>query len=198
MSDNEDKRYTRVPKACIGDIVNIKGYGNWTFEVFSIMHEIYVDADVSYDEVYYDCYSYSDGDYYFADDEDITVVLRPEQVDYERLSEHSKNMDEKWSSVSDMVDGMSEMLDQKINQAAQELEELGEAFNDVHKSDTNKHNRKSKKDRIDDLLIELYDVNQLIKNFGDHEDEDRKDRKYILRKNEIEAKLKEIVEEGRR
>ena len=194
MSDNEDKRYTRVPKACIGDIVNIKGYGNRTFEVLSIMHEIYVDADVSYDEVYYDCYSYSDGDYYFADDEDITVVSRPEQVDFERLSEHSKNMDEKWSNVSEMVDGMSEMLDQKINQAAKEL---GEAFNDVHKRDTNKRKSKSKKERIDDLLIELYDVNQLIKNFGEHEDDDRKDRKYSLRKNEIEAKLKEIVDEER-
>src|SRR5690625_3002150 len=178
MSDNEDKRYTRVPKACIGDIVNIKGYGNWTFEVFSIMHEIYVDADVSYDEVYYDCYSYSDGDYYFADDEDITVVLRPEQVDFRRLSEHLRNMDEKWSSVSDMVDGMSEMLDQKINQAAKEL---GEAFNDVRKRDTNKRKSKSKTARIDDHLIELYDVNQLIQYFGDDYYEDSKDRKYIIR-----------------
>src|SRR5690625_3952787 len=150
------------------------------------MHEIYVYADVSYDEVYYDCYSSSDGKYYYADDEDITVVSRPDDVDYERLSKHLKNMNKYWGNAVDM----------------NEVEEiLREVIVDTHKPGNESKNRrksKSRREQIDDLLIELYDVNQLIKNFGEHEDDDRKDRKYILRKNELEAKLKEIVEEGER
>lgn len=44
---------------------------------------------------------------------------------------------------------------------------------------------------IDDLLDEMNDISNLIKMFGEHEDDKKRDRKYSLRKNEIIAKLKD-------
>lgn len=46
---------------------------------------------------------------------------------------------------------------------------------------------------IDELLSELSDVMALIEAFGEHEDEERRDRRYVLRKAEIIAKLKDIT-----
>lgn len=49
-------------------------------------------------------------------------------------------------------------------------------------------------ENIDDLLTELNDVMTLIEMFGEHEDKEKRDRRYILRKNEIEAKLIELTQ----
>lgn len=50
-----------------------------------------------------------------------------------------------------------------------------------------------KSERIDELLTHLNDVNGLIAMFGEHEDEDRRDRRYVLMKAEIEAELLELT-----
>lgn len=186
MSD--DKRNVQMPKATIGDMINIKGYGSTTFQVFSVMHEIYVDAEVSYEEIYYDCYCDKDNQYYYADDEDVTVVSRPDDVDYDKLKEYTSKVNEDWTSVSGMMDEIAK-IEKKVE----------EEFNDVRnhfEKESNEHKTKNKREKIDDLLVDLYDVNSLIRNFGEHEDDEKRDRKYVLKKNEIEAKLKEITEEG--
>lgn len=48
-------------------------------------------------------------------------------------------------------------------------------------------------DRVDELLIELYDIISMIKNHGEHEDDEKKDEKYAIRKKEIEEELKELT-----
>lgn len=42
---------------------------------------------------------------------------------------------------------------------------------------------------IDDLLIELSDINDLIKLFGIHRNDEKQDRIYLIRKNRILARL---------
>lgn len=59
--------------------------------------------------------------------------------------------------------------------------------------DISKYVKVDKSARIDELLTQLNDVNALIKNFGEHEDDERKDRRYVLMKAEIEAELLELT-----
>src|SRR5690625_126580 len=49
---------------------------------------------------------------------------------------------------------------------------------------------------VDALLDELRDAMNLIEIFGEHEDDEKKDRKYALKVDEIKAKLKEAVNEN--
>lgn len=44
---------------------------------------------------------------------------------------------------------------------------------------------------IDELLDELRDALELVEIFGEHEDEEKEDRKYALKVAEVKAKLKE-------
>ena len=49
---------------------------------------------------------------------------------------------------------------------------------------------------VNALLDELRDAMNLIEIFGEHEDDEKKDRKYALKVDEIKAKLKEAVNEN--
>src|SRR5690606_27542167 len=57
--------------------------------------------------------------------------------------------------------------------------------------------KRTKSDKIDELLAELSDVMTLIEMFGEHEDDIKKDRKYALMAKEIKAKLIELTEGGK-
>lgn len=162
------------PRIMIGDIVRIAGYGHYTFEVYAVHADYYRDAETEYIDVYYDCYCEQDGQYYYAEDVDITLYKRPKHVNLRRLSD-------KQAEVED-----------KLNNAV--LGELVSVF-DVRVDDGVVAEKKvdNKYEQIDELLEELYDVNVLIKTFGKHEDDERKDRRYELRKAEIEAKLIELM-----
>lgn len=173
MTQSNDNGHISKPRILIGDIVRIAGYGHYTFEVYAVHADYYRDAETEYIDVYYDCYCEQDGQYYYAEDEDITLYKRPKHVNLRRLSD-------KQAEVED-----------KLNNAV-----LGELVNvfDVKVDDGVVADKKADKyEQIDELLAELYDVNVLIKTFGKHEDDERKDRRYELRKAEIEAKLTELT-----
>lgn len=166
------------PKANIGDIVRIDGYESEEFEVYAVNYEYYRDAITEFFEIYYDCYSLYDGDYHFADQYDIDIIKSPQNVDFKRIRDKQ----------ADVERSMDEWAKEMIKEAfgdPPEIKKEGEAGG---------VREKSKAEIIDELLTELNDVITLIKMFGEHEDEEKKDRKYVLRKCEIEAKLREMAE----
>ena len=173
MTQSNDNGHISKPRIMIGDIVRIAGYGHYTFEVYAVHADYYRDAETEYIDVYYDCYCEQDGQYYYAEDVDITLYKRPKHVNLRRLSD-------KQAEVED-----------KLNNAV--LGELVSVFDVKVDDDVVAEKKADKDEQIDELLDELYDVNVLIKSFGKHEDEERKDRRYELRKAEIEAKLTELT-----
>lgn len=50
---------------------------------------------------------------------------------------------------------------------------------------------------VDDLLLDLSDALALQERFGDHEDDEKEDRKYALKVCEIKAQLRERTEAGK-
>ena len=50
-----------------------------------------------------------------------------------------------------------------------------------------------KEPSVDDLLDELSDTLAMIERFGEHEDDEKRDRKYALKACEIKAKLRELT-----
>lgn len=173
MTQSNDNGHISKPRILIGDIVRIAGYGHYTFEVYAVHADYYRDAETEYIDVYYDCYCEQDGQYYYAEDVDITLYKRPKHVNLRRLSD-------KQAEVED-----------KLNNAV--LGELVSVFDNKVDDGVAAEKKANKNEQIDELLAELYDVNVLIEAFGKHEDDERKDRRYEMRKAEIEAKLIELT-----
>lgn len=79
MSTSYDE--PKQPNAGIGDIVKVAGYGDNLYRIDSVNYELYRDAEVEHDGIFYETTHVSTLNTLLADDEDITVVSR---------SEHSK------------------------------------------------------------------------------------------------------------
>lgn len=173
MTQSNDNGHISKPRILIGDIVRIAGYGHYTFEVYAVHADYYRDAETEYIDVYYDCYCEQDGQYYYAEDVDITLYKRPKHVNLRRLSDKQAEVEDKLNNA--VLGELVSVFDNKVDDGA------------VAEKKANKN------EQIDELLAELYDVNALIKAFGKHEDDERKDRRYELRKAEIEAKLIELT-----
>lgn len=69
------------PKAVVGDFITINGRPAQTFEVFAYTHEISVDAEVMFEEIYYDVHCANSGEYVLVSDEDITPCNVTEAVE---------------------------------------------------------------------------------------------------------------------
>lgn len=70
----------RRPNAGIGDLVKVGGYGDKLFRVDSVNYELYRDAEVEHDGIYYEVTDVRNLEHLLADDEDITVVSRSEHA----------------------------------------------------------------------------------------------------------------------
>ena len=135
------------PKYNVGDRVHIEGYGVKEFEITSVHLNYERNSEQEFYDLHYECFSYEDSEYYFADETDISPISEGGGI---ALVPRTKAV------------------------AEDEGEDISE--------------------QIDELLTELNDVMALIEMFGEHEDEEKRDRRYILRKNEIEAKLIELTQ----
>src|SRR5699024_7348318 len=80
-----DNMEDRQPCAKIGDIIQIRGYGNRKYEVFSVQYTKDVYPSEMFVDICYDTVSLDGTDFILAFQEDITVVNTPENVDYKRL-----------------------------------------------------------------------------------------------------------------
>jgi len=161
----------------IGDRINILGYGDEIFVIYAVYHDYYIDAETEYFETYYDCYREKDGEYYYAEEADITLVERPEKRDFDEIRKQQE----------------------KANQSIKEnvMRALRDAFLEPERLEAAGDESINKNEKIDELLTELSDVMTLISMFGEHEDDEKRDRKYALRKCEIEAELINLIEEGK-
>jgi len=140
------------PKYNVGDRVHIEGYGVKEFEITSIHLNYERNSEQEFYDLHYECFSYEDSEYYFADETDI-------------------------SPANEGGGGAAVAVADKPSSHADKPAEIDSA---------------NISEQIDELLAELSDVMTLIEMFGEHEDEEKRDRRYILRKNEIEAKLIEL------
>jgi len=149
------KKYVEPPKPKynVGDRVHIEGYGGKEFEITSIHLNYERNSEQEFYDLHYECFSYEDSEYYFADETDI-------------------------SPISEGGGGAAVAVADKPSSHDDKPAEIDSA---------------NISEQIDELLAELSDVMTLIEMFGEHEDEGKRDRRYILRKNEIEAKLIELM-----
>jgi len=160
----------------IGDVVTIDGYGADKYEIFSVNADYEKDATEEYCDIYYECYHAISGELIIAYEKDVTLFGRPEKVDYERITylyERANGID-----LEELVTHISSF---SIPASVPEPKEP-------------EKERKDATTKIDELLTELQDVQTLIDLFGDHEDEDKRDYRYIQRKTEIEAQLRTLSE----
>src|SRR5699024_2346481 len=159
----------------IGDIILVAGYPFQEFQVESFSHNLdyqkeYVDEDIMYDAA-----DIASGEYLLAFQEDITVIVKADKADEyiaDKSGRHSGETPKDWAGILADIDFTV------IADVTKSGETTAEPSRDV---------------RIDELLDELSDVNGLIELFGEHEDDELEDRKYVLRKTEIEAKLIELT-----
>ena len=174
--DGKDGHFGRMKNiAEIGDIILVAGYPFQEFQVESFSHNLdyqkeYVDEDIMYDAA-----DIASGEYLLALQEDITVIVKAEKADdyiKGKSGRHSGETPKDWSVILADIDFTGIADGGKSGEAT---------------------TGPTQDDRIDELLDELSDVNGLIELFGEHEDDDLQDRKYVLRKTEIEAKLIELT-----
>lgn len=173
----------REPIAKIGDIIQIRGYGNRKYEVFSLQYAKDVFPTEMFIDICYDAVSLDGEDFIFAYQEDITVVQTPANVDYKRLeylSEKSVNMNT--DIMDDLLKGFEIVPDDAAeNITAKETEE--------DEVEANKEDDKPK--NVDDLLDELIDYQELIRIVGeDYEDGDGYYRRKV---DECMAKLAKMT-----
>lgn len=185
------------PKFKLGDRIAIAGLPYKSFEIFAVHLDYYMDADNEYYDGYYDCYCEQDGEYYYAEDEDITLISRPDKVDYDKIKRKSEKA---WDGVN--ADIQKEMDREEVSDNLRNIFiDISDALNEAidKEEELLRRNRElTKQERIDLLLDELNDVDELIRMFGDHEDDDKQDRRYVLRRAEIYAKLQELTGGGKR
>lgn len=164
----------REPIAKLGDIVNVRGYGHRRFEVFSVNYEAAMDAVESFEEIFYDVVSVDLADFMIAWQEDVTVVETPNEIDYEKLEGHSAQS--YYDIISSFtIDYNGLMGGNKPKEQITKKEEVGVPKN------------RSKSDKIDVLLDELYDYQTTINIVGD--DHEEGDGYYRDKVDEIKAEL---------
>jgi len=160
----------------IGDVVTVDGYGADKYEIFSVNADYEKDAAEEYCDIYYECYHAISGELIIAYEKDVTLFGRPEKVDYERITylyERANDID-----LEGLITHISSFsMSTRVPEPKEQEKE-----------------RKDDAAKIDELLTELQDVQTLIDLFGDHEDEDKRDYRYIQRKTEIEAQLRTLSE----
>src|SRR5690625_7825266 len=145
----------REPIAKLGDIINVRGYGHRRFEIFAVNYEASMDAHESFEEVYYDVISVDLADFMVAWQEDVIVVETPNEIDYDRLEEYS---------AQDYYDIISSFT---------VFEDVGKQKVSTNKEEVDVPRNRSKSDKIDALMDEVYDYQTTINIVGeDHEEGD--------------------------
>jgi len=113
---------------------------------------------------------------------------------YERYIDAENDVDDIWYDVActqttDLILAGQEDITVLIRKGASPIGQLTPTIEEEPPEDDSP--------TIDDLLEELSDTLALIERFGEHEDDERRDRKYSLRACEIKAKLKELTADER-
>lgn len=180
-----EQRY-RKTKYDVGDRIKIAGYDGMTFEIFAVYLDYYRDSKTEYIDGYYDCYCEQDGEYYYAEDDDITLIERPKNVDYKRIVERQKETNNKLNkAVNDALTPFPN--EQKPLDIYNKYPDHFLWYDD--NLENNKDEGKVKGEEIDELLTELSDINELIRNFGESE-------YYAERKRKVKDRLRELAEKG--
>lgn len=165
-------------EANIGDLVTSKGYEGQLFQIHAYTHEIYHDLNFAEEAIIYDAVDVRTNVYAVLFQEDITIICEADDA-----AEYvEKNINKYEGSAATWMELPSIVTNVQYTSEPREVDD------DVIK--------RAKSDKVDELLAELSDVMTLIEMFGEHEDDEKKDRKYTLRANEIKAKLIELTAEG--
>ena len=171
-----DNMEDRQPCAKIGDIIQIRGYGNRKYEVFSVQYTKDVYPSEMFVDICYDTVSLDGSDFILAFQEDITVVNTPENVDYKRLEYLAEKSIEPFGDIFGGIFGGGFEIVASDDQFEKEGEEMPE----------------EKTESIDDLLDELNDYKALIELFG--EDYEDGDGYYKRKADECMTKLAKMTE----
>lgn len=157
----------------LGDVVEIQGYGGELFVIISIEKTYFRDSHVEEITEWYDCASKLTGEPFYAEEMDLTLKHRPNSLDFAELIYLQEQADEKAQKMGEEL--MEHLLEEgKIKRASEDVPQDNRV-------------------KIDVLLDELNDVETRIRMFGEHEDDERRDRRYSLQRAEIYAKLKEMT-----
>ena len=152
--------------ANIGDLVIVNGYNGRIFQVESYTYQKTYFTEYI-DEYYtYDVVDIATEEYTVAFDEDLYVICRAKNV--EQFIRDNPQLG--------MVTVQAESQPTP-----------------TFPSGESKVKTRSDKRKIDELLDELNDYRALVEMFGEHEDDKKRDRKYVLRMCEIIAQLKELT-----
>lgn len=172
----------REPVAKLGDIIQIRGYGSRKFEVFSISYTMDVDAVDIFEDVFYDVAALDSHDYMLACQDDIIVLETPIDVDYDRLEEYLVDQDyaQHMMLKSLGLDGYD--APETISR---------EEGSDVEKRKEGETKAETNAEKVDRLLMELYDSYTLVGIVG--EDYEEGDGHYKRKIDAIEAELKELA-----
>lgn len=176
----------REPIAKLGDIVQIRGYGERKFEIFTLSYSMDMDAVDLFEDIYYDVAALDVPEYLLACQEDIIVVETPNEVDYDTLEEHSvQNNIETYSYLSSIGLQGYEMVTGDTDEVDDDNTEEGEIVPKQRKED------EKESDKVDELLTELSDYYTLVGLVGeDYEDGDG----YYKRKiDDVKAELAELT-----
>lgn len=152
----------------IGDIILVAGHSFQEFQVESYTHSLDFEDDYVEEDITYDAADIESGEYLLAFQEDVTVIVKADKADDYIASKSGM------SETNNKRPRWTEEIEFTVELKPKEVVPKG--------------------DKIDGLLDELSDVNAMIELFGDHEDGDKRDRKYALKACEIKAKLRDIVE----
>lgn len=176
-----------MPKAGVGDIVNLEGYGDEPYQVQAVYEETVTEEDDKYDVTTYDLTSVDDyRKFMIGFEKDITVVVPKENADQyikKRRGEDSSGTDVTFQML-DLMTG--EYYDITPNKGV-DLNTSMQSFNekDIINSLV------SAEDQIDVLLDQLNDMNNAIAITGSEEDEDE----FTQEIDEIKRRLAELSKE---
>lgn len=202
----------RQPVAKLGDIVHIRGYGNAEFEVFSVSSLNEINPLEWFEEITYDVARIVGKGVYaeqlLAYQEDITVVNTPNEVDYEQLEDHliQRDMDINETLANLGLEGYEIFLtdeDAMDKMNAQYEENMKEAIDDIAKGIEETMGKVTPRleapqdddERIDELLTELIDYQELVAEVGN--DYEQGDGHYWNHVEDIKKELRRITDKIR-
>lgn len=95
------------PRANLGDLVTIDGYGNRVFRIDALNYEYYRDAEVEHSGIFFETTDVETLELLLADESEVTVISRSEKADnYLRMNIAKPQPRAELPSIDDLLDDL--------------------------------------------------------------------------------------------
>lgn len=182
MTDKQPQPFGSMhPIADIDDLVTVRGCDGAVFQVEGFTHEIEYDRGETNEAILYDVTDLRTMDFLIAFQDDITVVTDTQLGRESLANKGAETFEQTLERINaDEIARKHRAFEGSVYDEVASVIEQGMAH--------------LKAESTDGLLDELSDALSMQANFGDHEDDEKRDRKYAIRVCEIKEKLRDLTE----